>query len=190
MELEIQDRSKADSAVKKAFLKDKSFGRVLNLKNIPQDQQTKKLKIKFEIDTNPPLGSHFEIKYLDFPIPFALTLQDRPSLLAGKSHALLCRKYTKSRDWYDFLWYVQNTTSLNFKLLSNALDQMGPWKNQGIQVDKTWYRENIGQKIQNLDWKAAKDDVIRFLGSQEQKGLEVWGQSFFLDRLEKLISKW
>ena len=56
-----------------------------------------KLQIKLEIDTNPPEGSEYELKYLDFPLPYSVKTQDLPSLFAGKSHALLCRDYTKGK---------------------------------------------------------------------------------------------
>jgi hypothetical protein len=72
-----------------------------------------KLQIKLEIDTNPPAGSEYELRYLGFPLPYSVKTQDLPSLFASKSHALLCRKYVKGRDWYDFVWYVSRKVSNN-----------------------------------------------------------------------------
>ena len=66
-EFKIQDRSTAESVVKKAFLKDDSIGKLIFLKT---PGPVKKLKIKIELDTNPPSGTNTETKYLDFPAPF------------------------------------------------------------------------------------------------------------------------
>ena len=105
-DFQIIDRSKADKAVKMAFLKDNSFGKILVLTHPrgPSDKQT--IQIKLEIDTNPPEGSGFQPHFLDFPYSFSITAQDLPSLFASKLHAILCRPYVKGRDWFDFVWYV------------------------------------------------------------------------------------
>lgn len=97
-------------------------------------------RIKFKVDTNPPPGSGIEIKYVDFPFVSSVTVQDKPSLFAGKIHALLCREYIKGRDWYDFLWYTSQGVEINYQFLASALRQQGPWQGQSIQVDLDWWR--------------------------------------------------
>lgn len=186
VEIETEDRSKADETVKKAFLKDRSFGKVLILKHLGRSGRLASIRIKFEIDTNPPSGSHSEIRYLDFPFAAAVTVQDAPSLFAGKIHALFCREYTKGRDWYDFLWYVARKTPVNFEFLSSACDQQGSWKGQKIPIDKKWFLNELASKIKSLNWEEAKKDVARFLRPQVLATLELWGQDFFLDRWRKL----
>lgn len=185
--LEIIDRSKAGQAVKKCFLKDDSLGKILSLQHIKGAANQKKIKIKFEVDANPPLGSNFENKFLDFPFAFAVTAQDAPSLFAGKSHALLCREYDKGRDWYDFIWYVSRKVTINFTFLSNALNQLGPWAGQNVQADKEWYHKEMEKKIISLDWEGMKDELSRFLKPEALDTLKIWNQEFFLDRLRKLI---
>ena len=184
--MEAEDRSKVADVVQKAFLKETSLGGSLILKHFPQSGPPKKIRIKLEIDTNPPKGSQFETKYLDFPFPFAVTVQDPPSLFASKSHALLCREYVKGRDWYDFLWYVSRKTPLNFNLLTHACHQQGPWASVKIKADKKWFLEKMEEKIKGLDWKAAKKDVARFLKPNDLIILKLWGEDFFIDRLKKL----
>ncbi len=112
-ELELTDRSKAKMAVKKAFLKDASIGKLLQLNHLRANRSRRKIRIKLEIDTNPPAGSNYEMKYLDFPFVSSVTVQDLPSLFAGKLHALLCREYAKGRDWYDFIWYTSRGAEIN-----------------------------------------------------------------------------
>jgi len=88
----------------------------------------KKIKtIKLEIDINPPAGSGFEYSYLDFPTDFEVCHQDLSSNLTLKIHALLCRPYTKGRDWYYFNWYMRKKIKPNLPLLQAALIQDGPW---------------------------------------------------------------
>ena len=88
-ELEMDDRSKADQIVLMAFLKDDSLGNLLQLAYRPVTGPSRKLRIKLEVDTNPPAGAKFETKYLDFPFPSAVCVFDLSSLFAGKLHALL-----------------------------------------------------------------------------------------------------
>lgn len=184
--IEILDRSKADQSVKKAFLKDDSLGEQLDLQYADQSGQAKSIRIKLEIDTNPPRGASVENRFHDFPLNFAVTSHTLPSLFAGKTHSLLCRDYIKGRDWYDFLWYVSRKTDLNYEFLSNALDQFGPWKNQGIRASKDWYLNEMARRIESIDWNEAADDVRRFLKEHELKSLELWNKEYFLSRLETL----
>lgn len=185
-EVEVKDRSKADAAVKKAFLKDASLGKVLTLQFPDRSHTPKKMNVKVEIDTNPPVGSGYGIKYLDFPFPSSVTVQDPPSLFAGKSHALLCREYTKGRDWYDFLWYVRRKTPLNFTFLNNACAQQGPWKGQTMTITKEWHLGKMAEKIRAIDWKKAAEDVRLFVNEREAKSLDMWTEAFFLSRIDAL----
>lgn len=184
--LEVKDRSKTDQAVKKAFLKDDSFGKVLNLHYQPPPIIRKKIRIKLEVDVNPPEGALFAIKYLDFPFASAVTAQDLPSLFAGKSHALLCREYLKGRDWYDFLWYIAQKAPINLQYLAYACQQQGPWKGQELNVTREWFAQEMEKKIVSIDWTSAQQDVAPFLKGRELESLELWRSDFFLDRLQKL----
>ena len=187
--IEIIDRNKMDSAVKSAFLKDNSLGKVIDLRHRNQIGQTAKIRIKLEVDTNPPAGSGHELKYLDFPFVSTVTVQDKPSLLAGKLHAILCRKYVKGRDWYDFIWYTSQNIGINFKFLTSAMNQQGPWQNQNIKIDSQWILTELENKIISLDWDRAKEDVRRFIRSEEQPSLDLWCKELFLGQLRKM-EKW
>lgn len=181
---EIIDKSRADNVVKKMFLKDDSIGKMINLSFV--HHPGRKLAIKFEIDTNPPLGSHAEIKFLEFPLDYAIVAQDLSSGFAGKCHALLCRGFIKGRDWYDFTWYVAKKISPNLVFLANALDQQGPWANQKNKVTPMWFLAVMRNKIEQIDWRTAAEDVAPFLNHQDKKTLHLWGVDFFLDKLSKL----
>lgn len=182
---EVLDRQQMDRAVKAALIKDTSIANQLNL-SFFNNQQGKKLTIKLEIDVNPPAGSGFEYRYLDFPVDYEVCHQDLSSNFALKAHALLCRPYLKGRDWYDFNWYVAQGVTPNLVLLHNALAQYGPWKGQDVYVDREWLVNALSEKITSIGWNDAAADVERFLRPIEQKSLSLWSADFFLNKLQRL----
>jgi predicted nucleotidyltransferase component of viral defense system len=185
--IEIDDRCAADEVVKKAFLKDDSIGRLLKLDYRPKTGPLRKIRIKFEVDSNPPSGADYEVRVMDFPFPAAVSLFDLPSLFAGKMHALLCREYVKGRDWYDFLWYAGKSVRPNFDLLAAALEQTGPWAGKKPVVDAEWCHGAMSEKIDSMDFPKLQEDVKRFLKPVELASLKLWSREFFLDRTEKLF---
>ena len=182
----ITDRSKADTTVKKAFQKDDSIGKLIELRHTNKSGHMAKIRIKLEVDTNPPAGSNHELKYLDFPFVSSVAVQDGPSLFAGKIHALLCREYIKGRDWYDFIWYTSNRIGINYDFLTCAINQLGPWQNSSVNVDKTWLVKELERIIVALNWKQAADDVRRFVRVSEQPSLALWNKDLFLGQLGKI----
>ena len=184
--MEVTDRSSVDETVKKEFIKDDSIGKLMAFRHLKINRSMRKIKIKIELDTNPPSGSRLESKFHHFPFPFSVVLHDMTSLFARKNHALLCREYTKGRDWYDFIWYASRKTPINFELLSSALDQQGPWAGQKPKVDVRWYLDQMDKKIRSTDWVSAKRDVSRFLKESGLKTLGLWSTDFFLSFLDKL----
>ncbi len=184
--LEIKERANAKGAIKTAFLKEDSFARILELTydRLPSDEQ--KIIIKLEIDTHPPEGSNFENAFLNYPYPFSILIQDFPSLFASKCHALLCRKYEKGRDWFDFLWYLSRKIPANYLLLKKALYQAGPYKEQEVPYSKKWLYEEFEKKISTVDWKSARRDVENFVQPEERKFVENWSREFFQKQIEKI----
>ena len=186
IDFEIQDKSAVDKAMRKAFVKTDSIGKVMTL-GLPYGRQAqRKIRVKLEIDTNPPEGSRFETSYLSFPTTAPITVQSLASGFATKSHALLCRTYTKGRDWYDLIWYVRRRIEPNLELLANALLQQGPWKNEEQEITVAWLLNALRDKIGTIDWRVARSDVQRFLPTKEQEGLQVWSENFFLHQVARM----
>ena len=183
---EVQDKSQAGTAVQKAFLKTDSIGKILTLDLPFERYQARKIRIKLEIDANPPAGSTFTTSYITFPVTAPLTTQSLESGFALKLHALLCRSYVKGRDWYDFVWYVARKTKPDLDLLRNALQQLGPWAGQPVTVTMRWVQESVEGAIRRIDWTAARADVQRFLPLREQEGLRAWSADFFLHHLARM----
>lgn len=188
VQITVRSASEVEESVQKMFLKDDSLRKILILKHQSRNRRPATLRIKFELDINPPAGGRSEIKYADFPFPFAVTVQDPPTLFAGKSHALLCREYTKGRDWYDFLWYVSRKIQPNYEFLAKACEQQGPWKGQALSVNRDWFLAEVETKIKTMDWNEAKNEVRRFLKPRESQTLELWNEHFFMDRVWKLAT--
>jgi predicted nucleotidyltransferase component of viral defense system len=188
LQTEVLDKSHMDNSVKKAVLKDNSISKQLNL-SFYRGRPEQKLKIKLEIDINPPEGSGHEYTYLDFPLDFEVCHQDLRSNFALKIHALLCRPYLKGRDWYDFNWYVKHKVQPNLHHLQAALYQLGPWKNETITVSMDWLNNAMMQKITSVNWKDAAIDVERFLKPAERQSLSLWSEKFFQSKIENLTHR-
>jgi predicted nucleotidyltransferase component of viral defense system len=182
----VQAKAKEETAVKKAFLRTDSFGKDL-APVLPFARDPRKLiKVKLKIDVNPPLGSSYETRYLAFPVTTAITTQSLESGFAMKIGAMLGRTYAKGRDWYDFIWYVNKKTVPDLELLSNSLDQQGPWAGQKVKANSRWVEMSLRKRIAEIDWQAARRDVERFLPLREQETLKLWGREFFLHHLALL----
>ncbi|AKJ64544.1 nucleotidyl transferase AbiEii/AbiGii toxin family protein [Kiritimatiella glycovorans] len=125
----------------------------------PMDRQN--LSIKIEIDTNPPAGAASIRTVIHRHVMFALRHYDPASLMAGKLHALLTRKYAKGRDWYDLLWYLGQRPPVepNTVLLQNALDQTG---DQPSPRAADW-RRLVREQIDTVDFDVIVSDVEPFL---------------------------
>ncbi len=189
VDFEVDDKSTTEGPVKKALLKLDDLGEILT-GDLPFPRHPKKkIRIKLEVDTNPPQGSRWISQYITFPMTAAITTQDLPSAFSTKSHALLCRSYTKGRDWYDFIWFVSKQISPRFDLLQNAIQQQGPWAGRNIQVSTNWYREVMRKRIEEIDWAVARQDVSRFIPGREQESLDLWSAHLFQYHLDQLADQ-
>lgn len=185
--LEAQSKDKMDRAVREAILKDDSIASQLNL-SFAGSGRARTIRIKLEIDTNPPAGSGEATTFLDFPVDYEVRHQDLSSNFALKIHALLCRPYVKGRDWFDFSWYVANGSYPNLPLLAAALLQAGPWKDQNdLHVGDEWLVGTLKARITSIDWRVAAADVERFLRPAEAKSLGLWSERFFQAKLDQLV---
>jgi predicted nucleotidyltransferase component of viral defense system len=180
-EVEISQRLKSvKSAVVSAFLKKGTS--IYDVKVTGQ----RMLKIKFEVDTDPPGGFATEEKLLVQPYSFYVKCYALPDLYGGKMHALLFRRWknrVKGRDWFDFEWYVQNSTPLNLKHLEERARQSGDWQAGELKRDNFFHL--LGESIQSLDVSLAKRDVQPFVRSPE--ALDIWSSSYFQDLAGKVV---
>ena len=160
---------KADKTVASAFVK--FPGLLYDLGLSPHPSQI--LSIKVEIDTNPPAGAVLDTTLVRrLGLTLNLTHYDKASLLAGKVHALLTRRYTKGRDLYDLVWYLADRAwpAPNLDLLAAALAQTG-WTG-AVPTAATW-RSVLADKLASVHWHAAQADVAPFLEREADRNLLV-----------------
>jgi predicted nucleotidyltransferase component of viral defense system len=171
---------KNESNVESAFLKDDTA--IYNL----QFRTERSVKIKIELDINPPLGFSTESKLLLLPYSFMTRCYTLPSLYAGKMHALLFRKWNnrvKGRDWYDFEWYVKNNVSLDFTHLCQRIEQFESMNME--QMTHESFRKLLKEKIANTNIENVKADVKPFL--KEQGQLEIWSTDYFTQLVDMIV---
>jgi len=201
-EADVETKLKQHSSVKSAFVKGNTIQHLIAI-NAPQDiierYNTKKLlKIKFEVDTNPPLNFQEEQKLYLYPTPFMIRTMTPSSLFAGKLHAVLCRGWQnrpKGRDWYDMLWYVQKNYHVDIQHLSTRLIQScKALKDAQIylptlanQYTQDFIKELLYKRIDTLDVESAKKDVQRFI--YDEKELNIWSKEFFTAVVDKIEFK-
>lgn len=143
-----------------------------------------KLKIKMEVDLNPPLNFETETQFLLNPMPFSVNTFQKPDLFATKIHAILCRNWqlrVKGRDWYDFIWYVGQNIPVRLIHLQTRLIKTGHWDPNLPLLESDLKRLMLTQ-LHQIDIIKAKEDVLPFIDDKTR--LNLWSEEFF----EALIS--
>ncbi len=187
LQSEALPKGRMEQRIKKAVIKDNSVITQLNL-SFYKGHANQKINIKLAIDVEPPAESDYAYSYLDFPTDYEVCHQDLSSNFALKIHALLCRGFLKSRDWYDFNWYIKQGASPNLRHLKNALFQFGPWQGENeLVVDLAWLKTVLQSKIDSISWRDAAGDVERFLKPIEVESLRLWSSRFFSQQLQSLV---
>lgn len=141
------------SKVESAFLKDDTAVYDVAF------QTEKNLKIKIEVDIQPPLKFQTEQKLLLRPFSFMTRCFTLSDLYAGKMHALVFRTWknrVKGRDWYDFEWYVRN----------------------GIEMSKEEFLMALKERLASTDIRMVRQDVEPFIKNSDS--LEIWSNDYFL----------
>lgn len=191
LKFSVEEKTKsADSDIKSAFLKGNTKEHIVSIYdlqniNINPDEV---IKIKFEVDVNPPAFATFENKYRLLPSPYQVKLYDTPSLFAGKVHAVICRAWknrTKGRDLYDYVFYLANQAKVNLPHLRARLEDTGVLKEGDIFTIDT-LKTMLTERFDTIDYKQAKQDVLPFI--KDAGKLDLWSKDFFMSITEKLQS--
>lgn len=189
IKVNIKTKKKSvDSDIESAFLKTETLWSELILDAVAPQlglRQNIGIKIKIEIDTQPPLGFETEEKLLLQPYSFYVKVFKIEDLFAGKMHALLFRKWgknVKGRDWYDMEWYIRKKVSLNLNHFLLRAKDSGDW-NQKTMTEPE-FRELLRQRIESVNFETAKEDVKRFIANPES--LSIWSKDYFQDLVQHL----
>ena len=189
MEVSKKNKNKEENDIQSAFVKGNT--QMLIMTFFPNEPtrdiiSNQTIKIKFEIDTDNPLGGVVETKYNLLPSPYEVKVFDEATLFAGKIHAIICRDYknrVKGRDYYDYLFYCARNTKINLVYLENKLKNSGKISNSA-SLDIGLVKKMLKDKFETLDYEAAKKDVSSFIS--DVSSLEIWGKELFLSTLDKL----
>ena len=180
LDVEISSKKKTlRTGIESAFLK--SDTRLFTL----AVHREKTVKIKFEVDTQPPSGFSTEEKLLLEPFSLYVKCFGLPDLFSGKVHALLFRNWktrVKGRDWYDFEWYVKKGVALNLSHFACRAMQSGHL--ESVKLSEEEFRLLLTQKIGSLDVRLAVDDISRFV--QDVKSLKIWSQQYFMQLADRM----
>ena len=162
--------------VESAFLKDNT-----DVYNI-SFQTERTLKIKIEVDIEPPLQFETEQKLLMRPFSFMTRCFTLPDLYAGKMHALVFRQWknrVKGRDWYDFEWYVRNNVPLDFEHLKIRASEFN-----GLDLTREEFLNLLRERLASTDINAVKADVEPFVINLRE--LEIWSNDYFLQLADRV----
>lgn len=185
----ITKQKNKESNITSAFLKGDTKEHILkffpneNMKNVTS---LKDIKIKFEVDINPPRGAEYEFKYKLLPSPHQIRLYDEPSLFAGKIHAVLCRGWNnrvKGRDLYDYIFYLSKNISVNIELVKQKLIE-----SEVNGVDKSFNIEKLknmlNKRFKQINYTEAKEDILPFI--EDTDSLNLWSSDFFIEITKEL----
>lgn len=176
-QVEIRKKDKSNfGKVESAFLKDNTDVYDISF------QTEKSVRIKIEVDTNPPLLFSTEQKLLLEPRSFMTRCFTLPDLFAGKMHALVYRSWknrVKGRDWYDFEWYVRNRVALDFAHLQERIKEFN-----GCEKSEEEFLADLKQRLSSADINHVKSDVLPFI--RNIKELEIWSNEYFLQLMDMI----
>ncbi len=187
--VEISEKQKkGESTVRSAFIKGSTKEHLIKIGFEGSDKlkipTNSTLKIKFEIDIDPPDGFTTEPFPLAFPVPFSVKSYAPPSMFAGKMHALLFRDYSgwvKGRDWYDYLWFLSNKIPLDLAHLKSRMCQTGHWHpDSDLKLEDV--QKLFTERVKALDAASAQEDLKRFISDPSQ--IDYWSRDYFLSTVD------
>ena len=184
LNVEIQEKQKTkDSNIRSAFLKGNTKEHLLlfyaDERVVGSVAKNEVVKIKFEVDTNPPAFATYEHKYRLLPVPYEIRLYDMPSLFAGKIHAVICRGWQsriKGRDLYDYIFYLSKAVTVNQRhLRARLIDSGYISENQECTLEEI--KTMLKNRFDSIDFLQARKDVEPFI--RDTSVLDIWSSDFF-----------
>lgn len=171
-DVEIKMKHKGQpSAIESAFLKESSD--VFDIGFTTE----KRLKVKIEVDIDPPPKFSTEMKTVASPRTFWARSYTLPDLFAGKVSAALFRKWKrriKGRDWYDVAWYIAKHVPLDLAHLVERAKESAP------EADVSTPEKVIATfdaRIDTIDFENARADVEPYV--MDRTELDIWSAEFF-----------
>ena len=192
-DVDFEDRMKArTSAIESAFLKANTYKQLILIgitEELLRDlHPAKNLKIRLEVDTDPPGNFETETRYVLQPVPFPVRAYRLPDLFAGKLHAILCRRWkirVKGRDWYDLVWYIARHPQVRLAHLESRMRQSGDYTDDEALAPET-LQALLRRAVDDLDVEKARREVAPFI--RDQRALDAWSQEFFAEVITRIVT--
>lgn len=179
-----------DSNIKSAFLKGNTKEHIMTFYENNADakliNKDEAIRIKFEVDINPPAGANYEIKFGLLPSPYQVRLYDLPSLFAGKIHACLCRNWqsrVKGRDFYDYVFFLSIGAKVNLANLKAKLVQ-SQFIDENYDLTIENLKSMLNKRFDHIIYEQAKEDVLPFI--KDKSKLDLWSKDFFKEITKNL----
>lgn len=184
LNVEIREKEKTkESTIRSAFLKGNTKEHLLlfyaDEKAAGSVSPNETVRIKWEVDVNPPAFATFEHRYRLLPVPYEVKLYDMPSLFAGKIHAVLCRAWQsriKGRDLYDYVFYLSRGAAVNQKHLRERLIDSG-YLPADAECSLHEIKKMLAERFDSMDYAQARRDVEPFI--RDTSVLDIWSSEFF-----------
>lgn len=191
LDFSVQEKIKSiDSNIKSAFLKGNTKEHIMTFYENGDDtkfiSKDELIRIKFEVDINPPVGATYETKFGLLPSPYQVKLYDLPSLFAGKIHACLCRNWksrVKGRDFYDYVFFLSIGAKVNLHNLKAKLVQ-SKFVDEKYDLTIDNLKSLLNERFDNLNVEQAKQDVLPFV--KDKTKLDIWSVEFFKEITKNL----
>ena len=178
-DVEIKMKYKGQpSAIESAFLKESSD--VFDIGFTTE----KRLKVKIEVDIDPPPKFATEMRTVSAPRTFWARSYTLPDLFAGKVSAALFRKWkhrVKGRDWYDVVWYIAKRVPLDLAHLVERAKESAP------EADVSTPEKVLAAfdaRIDAIDFENARADVEPYV--MDKSELDIWCAEFFRQMVRKM----
>ncbi len=152
----------------------------------PGSKETISVKIKLEVDVNPPLDFDTEERLLLKPFSCYIKCMRPEDLMAGKLHAVLFRRWknrVKGRDWFDLEWYIRRGISVNLTHFTSRAVHSGDWSGKE-PITRSILMDMLTQRVAEVDIEQAKADVRRFL--TDTSVLDIWSVRYFTDLVQQV----
>ena len=192
LEFSIEEKAKSkESNIKSAFLKGNTKEHIVTVYSNEEDgikiSSNEIIKIKFEVDINPPSFATYENKFGLMPYPYQVKMYDLPSLFAGKLHAVICRSWKsriKGRDLYDYIFYLSKGAKVNIEHLKARLVQTN-FIDECFNLNRDSLIEILKDRFSRIDYNQAKEDVLPFI--KDKSKLDIWSEEFFIAISEEML---
>ena len=138
------------------------------------------ISIKVEVETKTNKGFNLEYKTILFPSFFKVLTFDFSTLFSSKLIAILNRSWKsrfKGRDYFDFLFYITNQVSPNYKYLSSGL---------GLEsINKEELKKLLIQKFNDVDFNLVLKDIYPFV-QKDSRFLPLFKKDTFIDLVNEI----